>query len=79
MAPGELTNNIIEIVFHIDNTDWDQVKLTWFLKVMKKDISKYKRSVVSFFGEVDVFFEICPWLSKPFAHSKLQQKLCLQW
>ena len=56
MAPGELTNNIKEIVNHIDNNDWDQAKLTWLLKVMKKDISKYKRSVVSFFGEVENFF-----------------------
>jgi hypothetical protein len=40
---------------------------------MKKDISKYKTSVVRFFGEVENFLKYVLGYQKPFAHSKLQQ------
>jgi hypothetical protein len=55
IQPNETTNAIKEIVSHIDMNNWDKAKQTWFLKVMRKDISKYKRSI-NFYGEVETFF-----------------------
>jgi hypothetical protein len=52
---NETTNAIKEIVSHIDSNNWDKAKQILFLKVMRKDIRKYKRSI-SFYGEVETFF-----------------------
>ena len=50
----EETLVIEKIISKIENFKWNEARLIWYTKIMKKDLSKV--SNVDFYGEVEEYF-----------------------